>query len=128
MLHLKRENQYFIHNHRSETDCSPACIKIPLTQYLQDISFDTKNVTARNLSAYIASVQLKFNSLVRNFVKASSSPLHSEEFHFQLSFNIDNSVDIKGLIWPKAFHDLNTLIGEDRTFFDEKIKQEIVKS
>ena len=122
----ERECQYFIHNHKCDTDCSATCIKIPLTQHLQDIAFETNNVTVKNLSAYISSVQLKFSSLVRNFVKAPGSPLHSEEFHFQLSFNMDNTVDIKGLIWPKVLHDLNTLIGEERTFFDEKIKQEVV--
>lgn len=119
---------YFVHlNHKCDTDCSKSCIKIPLEEYLEQVNFNYDNLKTKYLSTYLSSIKLKFSSLIRNFVKSASSPLQSEDYHFQLFFNLDNSIEIRGLLWPKFINDINLQLGEDRSSFDENLKEDLIK-
>ena len=71
----EQETVYEVHCHKSDSDCSADCSKVSLSQHLEDIKFDQAQIKNIYLTTYLASVQLKFGSLIRNFIKASSSPL-----------------------------------------------------
>ena len=105
---MEMETQYLVHlNHSAGRDCSENCQKIPLSEYLEETSFDKRSLRTRYLTTYISSVVAKLNSLIKNFIKAPSSKLTSDNFYFQLHFEEDGSVKILGLLWPKALEKLN---------------------
>ena len=101
------ETKYLIHNHQADVDCGASCVKQKLEDYLnvddkQDIKLKTKH-----LSTYVSSSQNKLNSFVRNFVKSSASDLHSEDFHFELTFSYKGMIKIEGFCWPSQLNNLN---------------------
>ena len=119
---------YLVHtNHKADQDCSSSCIKIALTEYLQNSGFDKSSIKTKYLSAYISSVQQKFNGLLKSFVKGNQSSLHSEQFFFQLYFSLDNSVFIRGLTWPEYLNYFNTEIGLGKTSFMAEKKEDVLK-
>ena len=102
------ESNYYVHvNHDTETDCSDNCTKVPLNDYLQQFPVESNMLKTKFLSAYVTSVQSKVNAVIRNFIKAPSSSLHSEEYYLQLFFNSDGTIDIRGLAWLKSMENLN---------------------
>ena len=123
------KKKYFVHsNHDCTSDCNEMCNKVPLSQYLADIDFDTSIIKTKYLTTYLASVKIKFNSFLRNFVKAPSSPLQSDTFHFQLKFPLDNSVVISGEIWLQSCSNINLEIGNGSTTFTTKTSDEFIKT
>ena len=122
------KTQYYLHSdHEANTECSDHCNKVPLMDYLRDTGFDYELIKTKFLSAYMSSVQQKFNNVIKNFVKPTSSGLHAENYNFQLFFKPDNSVQIKGILWPKTLDDLNIQIGLNRTSFDGDLKKDLIK-
>ena len=120
---------YCVHlDHRCDTDCSNSCVKIPLEDYLEQVNFDFDNLKTKFISTYLSFIKLSFSSLIRNFVKSPNSPLHSEDYHFQLFFHLDNSIEIRGLLWPKFVKDINLQLGQNRCSFDENIKEDLVRN
>ena len=121
----EQETEYEVHCHKSDSDCTADCSKVPLSQHLEDINFDRAQIKTNYLSTYLASVQLKFGSLIRNFIKASSSRLFSEKFHFQLFFSADNAVEIRGIVWPPFLEELNRQIGGGSNIFENDLKSKV---
>ena len=119
--------QYYLHtNHGVDTDCSDNCVKVPLMEYLRDINFDFSLIKTKFLSAYLSSAQQKFSNIIKHFVKSQASMLHAENYYFQVFFKLDNSIEIKGLLWPEILNNLNTQIGMNRTLFDSDLKNELI--
>ena len=123
----EQTRNYFVHLHKCDIDCFGECEKNSLQNHLNETNFDYKKIKTNYLTSYLSLVQTKFGSLIRNFIKAQSSPLYSETFYLQLFFNQDNSVEIRGLIWPMFLRKLNEEIGKHRTTFDEELKMEIIR-
>ena len=119
---------YYIHNHSAEKDCSTSCRKVLLKTYLDEIKFDFSLIKSKYLSSYASSVQTKFNSFLRNFIKAPSSSLHSSQYLVQLGFGLDNTVEIEGQIWPDSVKGINLQIGKGRTSFEREIKEELIRN
>ena len=123
------ETKYFVHtNHDCTERCSESCNKVPLSQFLSDIDFESSSIKTQHLSTYISSVMLKLNSFIRNFIKAPSSPVGSDTFHFELKFPLNNTVLISGEIWHMCCHEINLEIGQNRTSFEDTTKEELVKN
>ena len=81
------------------------CLKVPLTEYLQqeDISVQPK------MGTYISSVEKLINSFITDVLKSPSSKMMTEDFHFNISFDSLGQVIIEGLIWPICLQDLNLM-------------------
>ena len=123
------ETKYFVHtNHDCTERCSESCNKVPLSQFLADIGFESSSIKTQHLSTYICSVMLKLTSFIRNFIKAPSSPVGSDTYHFELKFSLDNTVLISGEIWHLCCHGINLEIGQNRTSFDDTTKEELIKN
>ena len=118
---------YYVHNHKADKDCSQSCRKKSLETYLDEIGFDISMVKSRYLSSYASSVQTKFNSFLRNFIKAPSSSLHSNQYLVHLGFSLDNSVEIEGQLWPDALTEINLQIGKGRTSFERETKEDLIR-
>ena len=121
------ETQYQVHSHQADQDCSASCRKVPLKDYLDEQGFDFSLIKTKYLSSYATSVQTKFNSFLKNFVKAPSSSLSSDQYYAQLCFHLDNTVDMEGQIWHASLHDINLQIGRGRSSFDTEEKEELIK-
>ena len=122
------KTHYYLHtDHGAETDCSDYCNKVPLMDFLRDSEINSEVIKTKFLSAYMTSVQQKFNNIIKNFVKSPASSLHAENYYFQLFFKLDSTVQIKGLLWPKILDELNTQIGLNKTSFDCEVKNDLIK-
>ena len=126
---MELETKYLVHvAHSAGKDCSENCQKIPLSDYLENVGFDSKLLSTRFLSTYISSVVTKMNSLIKNFIKAPSSKLTSEYFYVQLHFEEDGQIQVQGLLWPRFLENLNLQYSKyPDVKFDEKTKDESVK-
>ena len=123
------ERKYVVHsNHDCTQDCNEMCNKVPLSRFLANLDFDTSIIKTKYLSTYLTSVQMKWNSFQRNFVKAPSSPLQSDTFHFELKFPLDNSVVISGEIWLESCKKINLDIGKSCTTFDPETRDKFIKT
>ena len=120
-------SEYWVHNHKADQDCSRSCRKVLLKDYLDEHDFDSSSINTKYLSSYASSVQTKINSFLRNFVKAPSSSLHSDQYQAQLCFNMDNTVEIDGQIWHDSFDEINLEIGRGSTSFGKELKEDLVK-
>ena len=121
-------SQYHVHvNHKADTNCSENCVKVSLSEYIHNSGFNHSLLQTKYLSCYISSTQQKFQNLINKLVKSASSTLHAEEYHLQLFFNINNTIEIRGFIWPKFLHDVNIQLGLERQCFRSELKEELVK-
>ena len=121
-------SHYHVHvNHKADTNCSENCVRVSLSEYIHNSGFDHSLLKTKYLSCYISSTQQKFQNLINKLVKSASSTLHAEEYHLQLFFNINNTIEIRGFIWPKFLHDVNIQLGLERHCFRSDLKEELVK-
>lgn len=100
------ETIYFVHQHGCEEDCSTNCQKERLEVYLHCNAVDVNEMEANNPATHVSSIQLKMNSMIRNFVKHKASQIVSEDYHFEVQFHLDGP-SIVGYIWPKKMDALN---------------------
>ena len=102
---------YRIHNHKADVDCcSEICQTEPLEDFLQhqtNKSFNDFDVIQNHLTTYVSNAVLKMNTLVRVFLKNTSSDLHSEDYTVDLEFQQDGFINIRGYIWPTSLEELN---------------------
>ena len=127
---MEMETHYSVHlNHSSSSDCVENCQKISLQDYLEDTGFDLKLLKTKYLSTYLSSVQSKFNSFLRNMIKAKGSGLCSERFYFQFKFEEDHSIKIQGIIWPNFLDSINKQFSSyPDNSLDDKTKQECLQN
>ena len=121
------KTNYNVHDHNCDSECGSSCRTVLLKDYLSDSNFDCALIGTRYLSTYASSIQMKFNSLLRNFVKAPSSPLYSEHYQADISFEMDNRADIDAQLWPTSLHEINLQIGEGRTYFGTAEKEKLIQ-
>ena len=99
---------YQVHQHQFDTDCDEQCQSQTLPEFLLTTDqFNDNNLFKNHLSTYVSNIQLKMNSLVRNFLKSKASSLYSEDFHVEFEFMDNGSVKLKGHFWLKALEDMN---------------------
>lgn len=75
-----------------------------------------------DMGTYVSSVDQLINSLITNVFKCPSSKIIIDDYHFNLSYDIEGQVVMEGLIWPTCFHDYN-LLEYEKGLSNEKIDE-----
>ena len=120
--HLQRS--YFVHSHSSETDCQNNCDKVPLADYLQIDDNITKHLKNKLVPTFLLTATKKMEEIV-TIIRCTSSPLHSEDYFFQLVFHLNGNITIQGILWPVMFRAYNVAVAEKS--FSGEIDLEIEK-
>ena len=103
-------NEYMVHNHSHDVDCnSDACVKVPLHSYLPGI-LNLANMKNKFLTTHLIGVQTKIQSMVKHFLKTSSSDIYSEDFTIEVRYAVDGSIALEGFAWLKEFEKINLQI------------------
>ena len=106
-----------------EEKCGDGCRKVNLNRLLDSESETKYHIADRHLSTYIADLDQKINSLVKNFIKCSSFELFSRYFNFHVVFSSSGTGKVVGIIWPLIFEELNKDEFEDQAKKDHSSKQ-----
>ena len=91
---------YTMHNHGDDQNCSSSCIQEELK------NFDAP-LLPKSIPTYNASVSQKQSAFIENFVKNKNNPFNSNDYYCGISYSLDGTANIFGLLWTNECSQFN---------------------
>ena len=113
--------KYLMHlNHRSDTDCDHSCQTLDLKEWIEENIFETDKLCHQQIGIQVAAIHQRIFSFVKNLVQAPASYLFSNNYYFQLIFDVDGTSAMIGAIWPEKLDEINKNLASRGGCIDEK--------